>query len=67
MRDRWLNPPELVNLVPEVISGFPNRVVPKDVAAEAILRKRTLTNLYNMRARQRVPGLITSIAHSMKL
>ena len=29
--------------------NFPDRVVPKNAAAEAILRKRTLTNLYNTR------------------
>ena len=48
-RDRWLNPPELVNIAPEVVAGFPDRIVPKDAAAEVILRKRTLTNLYNTR------------------
>ena len=48
-RDRWLNPSELVNIIPEVVPGFPNRIVPKDEAAEAALRKRTLTNLYNTR------------------
>ena len=48
-RDRWLNPPEMVNIVPEVAPGFPDRIMPKDAAAEAILRKRTLTNLYNTR------------------
>ena len=49
-RDHWLNPPELVESMPEVVAGFPDRIVAKDQAAEAILRKRTLTNLYNTRA-----------------
>lgn len=48
-RDRWLNPPELINRVPEVVPGFPDRLLPKDDVAAAILRKRTLTNLYNTR------------------
>ena len=49
-RDRWLNPPELVNILPEVVLGFPDRIVPKNAeAAAAILKTRTLTNLYNTR------------------
>jgi type II restriction/modification system DNA methylase subunit YeeA len=48
-RDHWLNPPELVQIVPEVVPGFPDRVVPRDEAAAKILKQRTLTNLYNAR------------------
>ena len=48
-RDRWLNPPELVDIVPEVVPGFPDRIVPRNPAAAAILKKRTLTKLYNTR------------------
>jgi type II restriction/modification system DNA methylase subunit YeeA len=48
-RDRWLNPPELITIVPEVVPGFPDRILPRDAAAAAILKKRTLTNLYNTR------------------
>jgi len=48
-RDRWLNPPELVERVPEVVPGFPDRVLPRDAAAAAIMRRRTLTALYNTR------------------
>jgi hypothetical protein len=48
-RDRWLNPPELVDRVPEVVAGFPDRLVPKNETAKATLRKRTLTALYNQR------------------
>lgn len=49
MREVWLNPPDLVERVPEVVPGFPDRIVPVDERAAAILRKRTLTNLYNER------------------
>jgi type II restriction/modification system DNA methylase subunit YeeA len=38
-----------VERVPEVVPGYPDRVVPKDDKAAAILKKRTLTNLYNER------------------
>jgi type II restriction/modification system DNA methylase subunit YeeA len=48
-RDRWLNPAELVEHVPEVVPGFPDRIVPRNAAAEQALKKRTLTNLYNTR------------------
>jgi hypothetical protein len=48
-RDRWLNPPDLVEQIPEVVPGFPDRLVPRSPAAAAILKKRTLTNLYNTR------------------
>lgn len=50
-RDRWLNPAELVQHIPEVVPGFPDRIVPKDEAAAAILRTRTLTSLYNTRGK----------------
>jgi type II restriction/modification system DNA methylase subunit YeeA len=49
LRANWLNPPDLVDLVPEVVPGFPDRIVPKDAKAAAELKKRTLTNLYNLR------------------
>jgi type II restriction/modification system DNA methylase subunit YeeA len=49
LRNAWLNPPDLVKIVPEVAPGFPDRVLPKDDKAAAILKKRTLTNLYNER------------------
>lgn len=45
----WLNPPELVDIVPEVVPGFPDRILPKSPAAAAVLKGRTLTNLYNTR------------------
>lgn len=49
MREAWLNPPDLVERVPEVVPGYPDRILPKNPAAAAILKKRTLTNLYNER------------------
>jgi type II restriction/modification system DNA methylase subunit YeeA len=48
-RDAWLNPPDLVEVVPEVVPGFPDRILPKNAEAAAILKKRTLTALYNTR------------------
>jgi len=47
-RDRWLNPPEWVDRISEVVSGYPDRLVAKP-GHEAALKKRTLTNLYNAR------------------
>ncbi|MGA7450767.1 MAG: hypothetical protein WBW73_05630 [Rhodoplanes sp.] len=49
LREAWLNPSDLVKRVPEVVPGFPDRILPVDDNAAAILRKRTLTNLYNER------------------
>lgn len=49
LRDRWLNPPELVEWVDEPVSGYPQRPVPRDEDAAKTLKKRTLTNLYNAR------------------
>jgi type II restriction/modification system DNA methylase subunit YeeA len=48
-RDRWLNPPEWVDRVPEVVPGFPDRLIPRDAAAAQALKARTLTALYNTR------------------
>ena len=49
LREAWLNPPDLVERVLEVVPGFPNRIVPVNPKAAAILKRRTLTNLYNER------------------
>jgi hypothetical protein len=58
LRERWLNPPEWTERVPEVIplgmekSPYPDRILPKANLSErdlAELKKRTLTNLYNQR------------------
>jgi hypothetical protein len=35
--------------VPEVVPGYPDRLLPVDDKAAAVLKKRTLTNLYNER------------------
>lgn len=49
LRENWLNPPDLVQRVPEVVPGYPDRILPRDEKAAAILKTRTLTNLYNTR------------------
>jgi type II restriction/modification system DNA methylase subunit YeeA len=49
LRENWLNPPEWVKCVPEVVPGYPDRILPMDDKTAALLKKRTLTNLYNER------------------
>jgi type II restriction/modification system DNA methylase subunit YeeA len=49
LRETWLNPPDLVRREPEVVPGYPDRILPKDEDAAKELKKRTLTNLYNAR------------------
>ncbi|WP_310476290.1 class I SAM-dependent DNA methyltransferase [Sandarakinorhabdus sp.] len=49
LRENWLNPADLVVRVPEVVAGYPDRILPRDEAAAKLLAKRTLTNLYNER------------------
>ena len=48
-RRRWLNPPELVRAESDVVASLPPRLLPVDAAAAAVLKQRTLTNLYNDR------------------
>ena len=48
LRENWLNPAEWVERIPEVVPGYPDRIIPKSGYA-AELKKRTLTNLYNQR------------------
>lgn len=49
LRENWLNPPDLVRREPEVVPGYPDRLLPVDDAAARELARRTLTNLYNAR------------------
>ncbi len=49
LREAWLNPPDLVKRELEVVPGFPDRILPVNPRAAAILKTRTLTNLYNER------------------
>ena len=49
LRENWLNPADLVVREPEVVAGYPDRILPKDEEAAKELKKRTLTNLYNAR------------------
>jgi hypothetical protein len=48
LRENWLNPPEWVERIPEVVPGYPDRVISKP-GHEDDLKKCTLTNLYNQR------------------
>ena len=47
-RENWLNPPTWVERVPEVVPGYPDRIIPKP-GYEKKLKAQTLTNLYNQR------------------
>ncbi len=49
LREAWLNPGDLVRIEPEVVAGYPDRVLPRDDASAKVLKTRTLTNLYNQR------------------
>ena len=49
LRETWLNPPEWVRRTPEIAPGYPDRWLPVDDKAAALLKKRTLTHLYNER------------------
>jgi type II restriction/modification system DNA methylase subunit YeeA len=49
LRETWLNPPDFVRREPEVVPGYPDRILPRDEEAAKELKKRTLTNLYNAR------------------
>jgi hypothetical protein len=49
LRNNWLNPPDLIMSEPEVVKGYPDRILPKDKAAAQVLKQRTLTKLYNER------------------
>jgi type II restriction/modification system DNA methylase subunit YeeA len=60
LRRTWLNPPDLVEIVPEVTPTaapgeaprrYPDRILPKNAEAAVKLKERTLTNLYNQRPR----------------
>ena len=49
LRERWLNPTDLVRREPEVVPSYPDRLVPISQEASQELKKRTLTDLYNQR------------------
>ena len=49
LRENWLNPRDLVVREPEIVPGYPDRILPKDEDAAKEVKKRTLTNLYNAR------------------
>ncbi|MDX2221060.1 MAG: class I SAM-dependent DNA methyltransferase [Burkholderiales bacterium] len=56
LRENWLNPPDWVDVVPEVVPGYPDRIIPKPEYSQAI-KNRTLTNLYNAREKGEVQWL----------
>ena len=60
LRENWLNPADLVQRVPEVVPGYPDRILPVDDAAAKALAKRTLTMLYNAR-----PAWLTHAHHAL--
>jgi type II restriction/modification system DNA methylase subunit YeeA len=49
LRNNWCNPSDLVRREPGILQHFPARILPIDARAAEILKKRTLTNLYNER------------------
>ena len=49
LRENWLHPADLIVREPEVVPGYPDRILPRDAEAAKELKKRTLTNLYNAR------------------
>jgi hypothetical protein len=49
LRENWLNPPDLVRSEPEVVPGFPDRILPVAEEAAEILNRRTMTKLYHER------------------
>jgi hypothetical protein len=60
LRRAWLNPPDLVDIAPEITPTaapgeqprrYPDRILPKTAEAAVTLKERTLTNLYNERPR----------------
>jgi len=49
LRENWLNPPDLLERVAEVVPGYLDRLLPVNDKAVKTLKNRTLTNLYNER------------------
>jgi hypothetical protein len=45
LRENWLNPSDLIVREPEVVPGYPDRILPKDPEAAKELKKRTMTSL----------------------
>ena len=39
LRNAWLNPPDLIDIVPEVVPGYPDRILPKTEVAAAELEE----------------------------
>jgi hypothetical protein len=50
LRRNWLNPPSHVTILPEVVPGFPDRIVPIDDKAAAV-RFRPMKYRHKIQAR----------------
>jgi type II restriction/modification system DNA methylase subunit YeeA len=48
-REHWLNPSDWIKREPEIVEGYPDRILPINEDAAKELKKRTLTNLYNLK------------------
>ncbi len=48
-RENWLNPSDWIKKEPEIVEGYPDRILPINEDAAKKLKKRTLTNLYNLK------------------
>jgi len=48
-RESWLNPSEWIKREPEIVEGYPDRILPINEDAAKELKKRILTNLYNLK------------------
>jgi type II restriction/modification system DNA methylase subunit YeeA len=67
MRDRWLYPADLVERVPEVVAGYPDRINLIDPGRAAEFRQRTLAILYAQRPawlRSLHEALDAAVAHA---
>jgi type II restriction/modification system DNA methylase subunit YeeA len=49
LRENWLNPSDWIKREPEIVEGYPDRILPINEDAAKELKKRTLTNLYNLK------------------
>ncbi|MFK4532007.1 hypothetical protein ABIA00_000190 [Bradyrhizobium ottawaense] len=47
LRNAWLYPENRIDRIPEVVPGFPDRLLPNNPDAGRELSTRTLTSLYN--------------------
>ena len=60
LREAWLNPIDLVNLVQDAEIGLPGVLKPVNADAAIALKNRTMTNLYNKR-----PAWLANAHHAL--